>query len=192
MKLFFTKALLSIASLIFFLPTAHAATQTYQLDPMHTQILWHANHLGFSHPSGKWMPEGTLVLDETKPENSKVNVIIKIKGLVTGIPDLDKHLQAKDFFDAANFPIATFVSKKVTKTGKDTAKVEGKLTIRNISKPIVLNVKFNKKGISPINNKMTVGFSATAKLKRSDFGINAFLPAVGDEVKLNIEAEGKK
>lgn len=190
MKLF-VRSFLSSLLFLFFLPSTQAA-ETYQLDPKHTQIIWHINHLGFSNPSGKWIPEGTLIIDEKNPENSKVNATIKINELITGIPDLDKHLKSKDFFDTEKFPTATFVSNKISVTGKDTAKVDGKLTIRGISKPIILNVKFNKKGISPINNKLTIGFSATAELKRSDFGINAFLPALGDEVKLNIEAEGIK
>ena len=152
-------------------------------------MLWHINHLGFSTQTGKWYAHGTLALDKEKPANDKVNVTINIADLVTGIAELNKHLEGKLFFDAAQFPVATFVSDKVNVTGKDTAKVHGILTIHGVSKPVTLNVKLNKVGMSVVTNKMTAGFSATTKIKRSDFGINEFLPDLGDEVKLDIEVE---
>lgn len=168
------------------------AAETYVLDPMHTYVLWHINHLGFSTQSGKWAAEGNLVLDEKKPQNSKVNAVIHIANMVTGIPELDKHLKAPLFFDVEKFPTATFVSNKVELTGKKSAKVIGILTVHGVSKPVTLDVKLNKMGENPISNKMSVGFSATTKIKRSDFGIVTFLPQLGDEVKINIEAEAHK
>lgn len=168
------------------------AADVYTLDPNHTYVLWHANHFGFSNPSGKWVAEGTLSLDEKKPENSKVKVTIKIGDLVTGIKKFDEHLKGKTFFNVEQFPTATFVSNKVNVIDKDTAKVQGILTIRDVSKPVTLDVKLNKKGTNPVNNKETVGFSAHTLIKRSDFGISAYLPGVGDEIKIQIEAEGAK
>lgn len=173
-----------------FTPTAQAAAETFTLDPSHTYVLWHINHFGFSNPSGKWMAEGTLVLDETRPQDSKVNVTIHTADIVTGIPKLDEHLKKKEFFDVTKFPTATFVSDKVNVTGKNTAKVHGILTIHGVTKPITLDVTLNKIGISPITQKKTAGFTASTKLKRSDFGMTTYLPGLGDEVKINIEAEG--
>ena len=191
MKQSIAKLLILFISLFFFSFSANA-TETYTLDPQHTAIVWNINHLGFSTPSGKFMASGTLVLDEAKPQNSKVDVVIQMASLVTGIQELDKHLKGQLFFDVAQFPTATFVSDKVTVVNKKMAKVKGMLTLHGVSKPITLDVKFNKTGINPINNKKTVGFSATAQLKRSDFEINTLLPEVGDEVKLNIQAEAYK
>jgi polyisoprenoid-binding protein YceI len=121
-----------------------------------------------------------------------VNVTIQLAEVSTGIPELDKHLKGALFLDTAKFPTATFVSDKIIKKGKDTAQVVGTLNLHGISKPLTLNVKFNKAGMNPVTNKPAVGFSATAKLKRSDFNISGFLPNVGDEVTLNIEAEAYK
>ena len=166
-----------------------AATETFVLDPGHTYVLWHINHFGFSNPSGKWMAEGTLVTDEKKPADSKLHVTIQVDKVDTGIPKLDEHLKGQDFFDTKKYPTATFVSDKVTVTGKDTAIVKGMLTLRGVTKPVTLKVKLNKIGVSPITNKKTAGFTAIAKLKRSDYGITAYLPGLGDEVKLEIEAE---
>lgn len=168
------------------------AAEQFTLDADHSYVLWQINHLGFSTQTGKWHANGTLTLDKEKPSNSKVNVVIRINNIITGIPELDKHLKEKSFFDAVHFPNATFVSNKIDLIGNNNAKVYGLLTIRGISKPVTLNVKLNQAAISPITKKMTVGFSATTKIKRSDFGMTAYLPKLGDEVKLTIEAEAVK
>lgn len=168
------------------------ATESFTIDPNHTAVLWHISHFGFSSPSGKWYANGQLVLDETTPQNSKVNITIQVEDIVTGIPELDKHLKGKQFFDVSQFPTATFVSDKVDITGKDTANVQGNLHIRGITKPVTLQVKLNKVGENPINNKKTVGFTANTTLKRSDFGMTTLIPGLGDEVQIDIQAEAFK
>lgn len=186
----YLKQLLAIFALFFsFTFSAYAAEKTYTLDPNHSYVMWHISHFGFSHPSGKWFANGTLVLDESKLQNSKITVNIRTADIDTGIKELDEHLKGKLFFDVEKFPAATFVSNKVTLTGKKTAKVQGILTLHGISKPITLNVTLNKAGVNPINNKDTVGFTASTKLKRSDFDMNALLPGLGDDVTIDIEAE---
>lgn len=165
------------------------AAETFTLDPQHTYVLWHISHFGFTTQAGKWYATGTLVLDKDKPQNSKVNASIQIANIITGIPELDKHLMGGLFFDVEHFPVTTFVSNKVNVTGKSTAMVEGILTLHGVAKPVVLSVKLNNAGVSPITDKMTVGFTATTSIKRSDFGINTLLPGLGDEVKIDIEAE---
>lgn len=187
-KRLLSRTLLLVGLLCFGILPAHAA-ETYTLDPMHTYVLWHINHFGFSNPSGKWLASGTLVLDEAKPQNSKVNVTIHTTDVVTGIKELDEHLRKEIFFDVAHFPTATFESDKVDVTGKNTANVHGILTIKGVAKPVVLAVVLNKIGMSPITDKKTAGFTATTQFKRSDFGINTLLPGLGDDVKIDIEAE---
>lgn len=172
-----------------FINVAWAAEESYTLDPLHSYVLWHIDHFGFSYPSGKWMASGTLLLDQANPQNSKVNATIKVTDITTGVPELDKHLREPLFFDVAKYPTATFISNKVDVTGKDTALVYGTLTLHGVSKPVILNVKLNKLGQNPINNKMGAGFSASSKIKRSDFGITTLLPGLGDDVTLDIEAE---
>jgi polyisoprenoid-binding protein YceI len=168
-----------------------AAAQTFQLDPNHTSVLWHISHFGFSSPSGKWQAAGTLMLDKTKPENSTVNVTIKVATVDTGVAALDEHLRSKAFFDVDQFPTATFQSDKVKLSGKDGAKVTGVLTLHGVSKPVTLNVKLNKMGINPITEKEAVGFTAETLLKRSEFGMDTLLPGLGDDVRINIEAEAQ-
>ncbi|HHD4621211.1 TPA: YceI family protein [Legionella pneumophila] len=167
----------------------YAEPQTLTLDNQHTYVLWKSKHLGFSTQAGKWYASGQLVLDKDNPQQSKVNVTIKVDDIVTGIPELDKHLKGKLFFDTKQFPTATFVSNRVEVMGKNKAKVYGMLTLHGVTKPIILNVILNKAGINLLNDRETAGFSATTSLKRSDYGIKALIPEVGDDVEIEIEAE---
>jgi polyisoprenoid-binding protein YceI len=166
------------------------AADTYTLDPTHTSVTFQYTHFGYSHPTGKFMnAKGTVTLDDATPANSSVEVSFAIDGVNTGVPALDAHLKSADFFDAAQFPTATFKSTKVEVTGKDTAKVTGDLTIHGVTKPVVLNVKLNKEGVNPMMNKKAVGFTATGTINRSDFGMNKYVPMVSDQIDLYIEAE---
>jgi polyisoprenoid-binding protein YceI len=183
--------LISMLTLPFSLPAW--AAETYTLDPMHTNIDWRINHFGFSNPSGKFARvEGTLSLDEKKPKNSKVSATITIANLVTGIDKLNEHLESPDFFDMAQFPTATFVSDAVEVNKNDTtkpmAKVHGMLTVHGVSKPVVLDVTLNKIGDNMMHKK-TAGFTIHTMLKRSDFGIDKYLPMLGDDVDIHIESE---
>lgn len=181
-----------LVALFIFSTAVQAAPETFTLDKNHSYVLWSIEHLGFSTQTGKWYATGQLVLDKDHPEQSKADISINVAGVITGLPELDKHLKSKLFFDVDQYSKATFVSDKVHVLGKDTGDVSGILTLRGISKPVVLHVIFNKSGINPITNKMTVGFSATTSLKRSDFGMNALLPALGDTVDLKIEVEASQ
>lgn len=171
---------------------ALAAPKTFVLDTSHANIDWRISHFGFSSPSGKLIgATGTVVLDEAKPENSKVEVTLSPKNVVSGVLKLDQHLQAPEFFDTAKFPQAKFVSSKVTQTGKDTARVDGMLTLRGVTKPVTLDVKLNKIGTNMMGVN-TAGFSAHTVVKRSDFGMTAYLPDLGDDVAITIEAEANE
>lgn len=179
----------SLLIAITFSAPIYAAPETYTLDKNHTYVLWSADHLGFTTQYGKWYATGQLVLDKDNPNQSTVNVTIDIKDMITGIPELDKHLKSNLFFDAERYPTASFVSNKVTPQGDNKATVEGILTLRGVSKPVVLQVTLNKMGMNLISNKMSVGFTATGSINRSEFGINAFLPSISDKVNLSIGAE---
>jgi len=183
--------LISLLSLI--LPfIATAASETYVLDPEHTYVQWGVSHFGFSTVSGKWMANGTLELDEANPQNSKLNVEIPLSNIATGIPILDERLKSNLFFDVAKYPTATFVSDKIERTGKKTAKVHGTLTLHGVSKPVTLSVVLNKEGMHPYAKKKALGFSAKTTVKRSDFGISLYADkGVSDTVNIEIEAEAE-
>lgn len=192
MRHVFKSTLLAAALFAGSLTPAFAAPETYALEATHTEVVFSWTHFGFSKPTAKFMNAvGTLVLDEAAPAASSVEVSFAIDGLNTGVAALDGHLKSKDFFDAATYPTATFKSTKVDVTGKDTANVTGNLTIHGVTKPVTLAVKLNKIGAN-MKGVKTAGFSATGQIKRSDFGMGAYVPAVSDEITLVITAEANK
>lgn len=177
------------AALLFAATPLLAATERYTLDPTHTNIVWKADHFGFSKPSGKFPDTaGTLVLDTENPANSKVDVTIKTASITTGFPKFDEHLKTPDFFNVLKFPEARFISFKVEQTGKDTAIVHGDLTLLGTTKRITLNAKLNRKDTNMFQ-KYVAGFTLSGIIKRSDFGMRNYLPGIGDEVALDIEVE---
>lgn len=177
--------------LFFSLSTQVQAAETLTLDPERTYVLWHVNS-GFTTQVGKWYASGTLTIDKENPQDSKLNATVDVATLVTGNLKLDKQLKGKLFFDVEQYPTATFVSNIVQLTSDKTANVYGMLTLHGVSMPVMLNVKLNQSGPNPMTDKMTVGFSATTTVKRSDFGIISFLPSISDDVKIDIEAEAYK
>ena len=162
---------------------------TYQVEPRHSQVLFTVNHLGFTEYTGQFtVPTGTLVVDTANPGNSKVDVTIPIDKVLTTVPQLDAHLKTPDFFDAAKFPTAKFVSTKVTVNGT-TATIAGDLTLKDVTKPVVLQARFIGAGNATMGaKKLNFGFAATTSIKRSDFGMNYGIPGVSDQVDLTINA----
>lgn len=158
----------------------------YVADPNHTQIAWSVSHLGFNIFNGIFgNATGTLTLDPAKPGASAVSIDIPLAKVVTTRDALTAHLQTPDFFDAAKYPVATFRSTNVTVSGTN-AKIAGNLTIRGITKPIVLDAHFVGAGVNPRSKKQTVGFEATGRVTRTDFGIMYGLGEVGEQVDLRI------
>lgn len=164
---------------------------TYTLDPSHTNVLAQWTHFGFSQPTAEFrISEGTLVFDAANVSKSSVAVSFPIMQIDTFVPQLDKHLQSADFFDVAKFPTASFKSTSVKPAGTNKFTVVGTLTIKDISKPVTLAVTMNGAGKHAMAGKQAVGFTATASIKRSDFGVGAYAPNVSDEVHLRITTEG--
>ncbi len=171
----------------------HAAPSEYALDPSHTSVVFVINHLGFSNVYGRFNEvAGTLRFDPQALGSSSVTATIKTGSLDTNHAKREEHLKSADFFNAAVFPDMTFTSTAIEKTGERTGKVTGTLTLLGVAKPVVLDVTFNQAGISPISKKETAGFSARGSLKRSDFGMKTFLPAIADRVDFIIETEAVK
>lgn len=186
------KLLAALAATAFFsfAPLSAHAADSYTLDPAHTTVIWNANHFGFSNPHGLFsMIEGQVTLDKADPTKSVVEATINTGNLFTGNPKFDDHLKSKDFFNVGEFPKATFKSTKVEKTGENTAKVMGNLTLLGKTLPVTLDVTLNKEGEHFMTKKPTVGFTAKTVIKRSEFGMNFGIPGVSDEVNLVIEAE---
>ena len=183
------KLLIILANFFCFINLANGA-DLYKIDPMHANVVWSANHFGFSSPSGKFSDvEGKIIVDERNPQNSSIEVVIKTNSISTAFPKFDTHLKSADFFNVEKFPIAIFKSTSIRASGSSGAKVYGLLTIKEIAKPIVLDVRINKIGKSPVTQNKTIGMTVSGKIKRSVFGINYGIPGISDEVSLQIECE---
>jgi polyisoprenoid-binding protein YceI len=185
--------LLFASLLIAVVGTAQAKTVEYKLDPNHTMVLASWDHGGYSRPTANFgQVDGTLVYDADNVAASSVEVTLPLSGLESFVPDFNEHLRGADFFDAAKWPDAKFRSTKVEKAGEGRLKVTGNLTIRDVTKPVVLDVKLNKAGEGR-GGAPKVGFDATTSFNRSEFGIAKFIPNVGDaiDIRITTEAIGK-
>jgi polyisoprenoid-binding protein YceI len=165
---------------------------TYTIEPDYTQAVFRWNHLGFSNPAAQFSQgQGTLEFDPAAPTRASVQVTIPLSSLNTGVPALDEHLRSEDFFEVTKFPTASFRSTRVEPgMGKDRLKVTGELNLHGVTRPVTLDVVVLKVGSNPRTQLATVGFEATTTLKRSDFGLGAFVPQVSDEIRLQISSQG--
>ncbi|KAF1721529.1 YceI family protein [Pseudoxanthomonas wuyuanensis] len=178
------------AALLAFAGSAFAAPVTYNIDPNHTDVIAQWSHFGFSNPSAHFgKADGTIVYDAENVSASSVQVTLPLSGLNSFIGDFDDHLRSADFFDAEKFPTASFKSIKVEAAGEGKLKVTGNLTIKDITKPVVLDVTLNKAGEQPMAKRAAIGFDAVATVSRTEFGVGKYAPAVSDEVKLRITTE---
>lgn len=181
---------LLVAALFAFAGSAFAAPVTYKIDPNHTNVLASWSHFGFSNPSLNFgQADGTIVYDADKVSASSVQVTLPLTGLSALADQFYEHLTSGDWFDAAKYPSATFKSTKVEAAGEGKLKVTGDLTVKGVTKPVVLDVKLNKAGVQPLAKREAIGFDATTTVKRSEFGLGNYVPNVSDEVLLRITTE---
>lgn len=149
---------------------AQAAPETFAIDAAHSSIAFTVRHFTSKVPGRFNKFEGTIVVDPKDLATTKVDVIIDVASIDTAIADRDGHLKSPDFFDAEKHPKATFKSTKVTAAGPNKAKIEGTLTIRGVSKPVVLEAEVL--GFGPGNGGRWVGgFEAKTRINRQDFGV---------------------
>jgi polyisoprenoid-binding protein YceI len=181
---------LALAGLLGAAVSVQAAPVTYKLDPGHTMVLFSWNHFGYSNPTADLgLGEGTLVFDEQHPANSSVEVTLPLARLDTHVPALDEHLKKPDFLNADQYPVVTFKSTEVQPLGGNKFKVTGNLTVHGVTRPVVLDATLNKVGPHPMTKAPSIGFDATASIKRSDFGVGAYVPNVSDELSIRITTE---
>lgn len=183
---------LAIAALLGAIACNAAAADTYELDPTHTFPYFELEHLGLSKFTGRFdKTSGTATLDLAKKTGS-VEVKIEVDSISTGVDKLDEHLQKDDFFDAKKFPTITFKSTAFKFDGDKLDEVKGELTIHGVTKPVTLEVEHFACKEHPMKKVPACGINLEGTIKRSEFGISTYVPMVGDEVKLRIEAEAAK
>ncbi len=196
MRRFFCVALLFLAG-----PGAAATigvpTGTYALDPTHTSVTWKVGHLGLSNYTARFARvSGSAMVDDASPAKSSVSISIDTNSVRTDYPypdkeDFDKKLGSDEhFLDGGKFPAITFVSRSITLTGPDTAKISGDLTLRGVTRAVVLDTKLNGAlKQHPVLKIPMFGISATTSIKRQDYGITLAPGIIGDTVTIIIESE---
>ena len=169
--------------------TTAQAGERYAIDRSHTLVQFSVDRFGFNAIIGTFFNvEGSVLLDDATPSNSSVEARIVVASLTSGDATRDGHLAGALWFNAARFPEMTFRSTSVAVQGGNMARVTGDLTILGVARPVTLDVRLNKRGIDPATKLEAAGFSATAQLKRSDFGMTTAGKLIGDEVQIRIEA----
>jgi polyisoprenoid-binding protein YceI len=168
------------------------ASPSYTVDPKHTFPSFEISHLGFSIQRGRFdRTSGKVTLDPDKGTGS-INIAVETASISTGLTELEKHLRGQDFLDAAHFPQITFVSDKLIFNKDQLIAADGIMTLHGVSKPVHLAIDHFYCGMNLIAMKDTCGANATATIKRSDFGVDKYVPKVGDEVKIDIQIEATK
>lgn len=174
------------------LDTAAAPAGAYKLDPTHASVNWSLSHAGLSQYTARFDTiSGKLDFDPDAPENSRLTIRIDPASVNTGLPKFDEELSTDGkYFDSGTHKDITFASTTSVKTGENTGRVTGNLTLKGVTKPITLDVNYNGAGKSFGNPGKTLGFSATGELTRSEFGMGYLTNfGIGDTVTLRIEAE---
>ncbi|MFJ6051282.1 YceI family protein [Streptomyces sp. NPDC092307] len=179
-------------------PALAALTGDYVIDPAHSSIGFTVRHAMVTNVRGAFTEhEGTLHLDGADPARSTASIDVKIASVDTGIADRDGHLRSGDFFDAETFPLMTFRSTEARQLGGDTYRITGELTIKDVTRPLSIDLEFNGSATDPYGNER-VGFEGSTEIQRSDWGLtwNAALEAggvmVSDKVKLTFDISAIK
>lgn len=173
-----------------------AAAETFQFDKNHTLVGFRVRHF-VSKVEGRFKDfDGTIVLDRQNPAASKVELTIQAASLDTATENRDKHLRSPDFFDVEKFPTITFRSTKVESKGADTYAVTGDLTMKGVTKPVMLTVK--NSGFIKMRGVEKTGFEVSGKVNRMDYGVSWNRAVEGggtmlsDDVDINIQVEANK
>jgi polyisoprenoid-binding protein YceI len=172
-----------------------SAKTSWVIDPTHSEIQFKVKHLVISTVTGSFKTfEGTVETDGDDLTTAKINFSADIDSIDTNQAQRDEHLRSAEFFDAENHPKMTFTSSSLEKTGEDTYKLKGDLTIKGVTKPVVLDAEYGG-AMTDFYGQNKAGFEITGKINRKDFGLTwsatteAGGVVVGDEIKLAINIQ---
>ena len=184
------KLLISIAAALLTLP-AYAA-DSYTIDSRHTFPVFEVHHLGFSTQRGRFNSSSGKITLDTAAKKGSVELVIETASLDMGFDKWDEHMKSDEFFNVAQFPTMRFVSDKLVFDGDKVVAAEGSFTLLGVTRPLTLTVSNFRCAPHPMLKKPACGADITATLKRSEFGMTKFVPAVSDEVKISVPVEAVK
>lgn len=169
-----------------------SAADTYTIDPTHSIPTFSYHHFGLSTPRSRFDGiSGTITLDLAKKTGS-ADVTIDANSVSTGVPKFNDHLKSADFLDTAKYPTITFKSSNFKFKGDKLVSVAGDLSIHGVTKPVTLDVTRFHCADHPMKKVPACGADAVTTIKRTDFGVGAYAPNVGDELRLELTVEALK
>ena len=169
------------------------AADAYTIDSRHTFPHFEINHLGFSTQHGRFNnTRGTVVVDKGVSNGGNINIIIDADSINTGLEELEDHLRSADFLDADRYPEIKFVSTQLLFNQYNLIAVDGNLTLHGVTRPVHLKVDFFHCDTHPITQKHVCGVNASTAIMRSEFGIDKYLPLIGNAVKITLQVEAIK
>lgn len=187
---------LFVAGLAF---SSHTLATEYVFDKAHTNVQFAVNHNGISNFIGQFQEfDGQFNIDEKNLTASEFQVSIRTASVDTDVKALDDHLKNADFFDVEKHPEMTFKSGKITQVSTDKYEIQGELTMLGKTLPLTLDARLNFQGRHPLASYYEqydteyLGFSASATLNRSDYGMATYGPMLADQVKITLETELKR
>lgn len=168
------------------------AADNYTVDPNHTWPVFEVNHLGFSTQRGRFNSSSGKITLDTAAKKGSVELVIETASLDMGFDKWDEHMKSDEFFNVKFFPTMRFVSDRLVFDGDKVVAAEGSFTLLGVTKPLTLTVSNFRCAPHPMLKKPACGADITATLKRSEFGMTKFVPAVSDEVKISVPVEAVK
>jgi polyisoprenoid-binding protein YceI len=173
--------------------TAQAELRSYQLDPVHSRVVFSIDHIGLSKAIGSFAkPEGQLRFDPTDWTRAELQVDLGLASLDLGDEDWNQRMLKRDFFHAEKHPQARFVSTRIEPLDGENFLIHGQLTLRGESTGASMTVRFNGERRHPMTRRHTAGFSASMQLSRAALGMKAYPNVIGDAVEVTIEIEAKR
>jgi polyisoprenoid-binding protein YceI len=166
------------------------ADETLTIDQSHSAVVFSWNHRGFSNPVARFEKiEGKIILNASDITKSSVDVKIPVEGLHTAVEFLDRRLKGDEFFAASQYPEIRFKSTGIVKGAMGTLRITGDLSVHGITKSVVLDAKINKIQLRSASEPAGAGFEADTMLRRTDFGVDRYVPAVSDEIHVHMTVE---
>jgi len=192
MSIFCNRLRLILTAASFLVPSTGAArAEIYELDKLHTQILFFVDHFGFSKSQGEFLDfEGRFTFDRNNIEKSEVEITIYTDSIDMDDDKWNRKMRGKTYFNTKAHPNISFRSNRIESVDDKNISVYGNLTILGSTRPIKLEMRLNKTGLNLATGKKTAGFSGSAVLHRSDFGMTSHTKYIGDEVEIRLEVEG--
>ena len=172
--------------------TAQAAPATYEIENAHTFPKFEVSHNGFSYHTGTFTKTSGKIIFDMEAKTGSMEVTVDTSAISTGVGVMEAALKSKEFFNVEQFPTMTYKGTRFRFENDRLAAIEGELTLLGVTRPLTLNVIHFICGQHPRTKKEECGANATGQLKRSDFGMKAYLPIIGDEIKLMIQTEAYK